>query len=1843
MKTSRKVISLLLSVIMFMTCFAVALPNVTIEAEAQGETINGITQTRIVPDGTYQAVYASYASAYLSGFSEPTELVIPGLSEANNYVVQGMTYYPQKNWVLITAYHNSDSPSPSMVYCIDVATGDFVAMFSFLNVDGTANTDHGGGIAVSENNIYYSCGDMDRSIAYAPLSAIEGIENDASKYRTVQLVAEQTFYEVGSVADGDATAYTAYCCYDQGVLWMGNFYDEGTLGGLIAADYDVPAHSSYNSMVWGYELSGSNSAEEWANLTSNTNNCQGNPSYVIALPNDIIDVQYATVDDGRLYLSRSYGTGTETCINFGMSEYSQLSIADIDLTVSGTGTLTFTTDANGTQRTVTDAYIVPSMQTFDFMPMSEGLCVIDDYIYMTFESACFKYYQDAGIMGNCNLPVDVVWKIDQYGLLGHERPDEEDVTAYQKVNYVSEIDSTEEYIVVYESDMLAEGNQNNILYALNTYGGYQGDKLPKTDAGTATNTMDSMGMVGHEITDHHKYTNADGTEFLILGDAEKDDEPNIRWNLIGASTGSMRLHSVDLYNAEYSYLYFDSRLIYMSTEGNTSLDNIALANKVIDGVEYPGEFWLYNSASSSYLWCNDGSDDAIMKAYNDYYMTGDVTHKYFEQTEIPGTFHADALKLADSANSGNQATALSSPYKLGTFNIYKRITIDPETMGGTGLETDLDAELQADGTYTINMGTYATSEAHKYLGESGYPTDFMFVLDASGSMTNNSDYVTYQNQGNLDISRGMANDDTGYYVYVDEVIKSDGTVVTVNQFCRLNGHYSGFLINVKYWVGAEAQNGSGEEYMLDTDGTFKWSADDITKVSGSDTTITNAHAVYRKVTTTRLQGMKDTVNNFITKIDNNAQTYNIEHRVAITQFGSDGADTNSTAYRNTGMYSTLNGTTMNQYGTDVTAEDYASAFYPSNHSNLKTIVNAIDTTTEDPDTYSNLGFEMAINGLAAQSPQYGGAGDRYYEDWTDAEGILHEKNANAVVIFITDGVPGVGGTDSATATTVANQVLPYAKTIKDANGYVYSVQISDATMDGFDMASYMNGTSSNYPGATSLTALGTAADSAYYVKAATDGTVDVQDVLDGVFTHIEDTLIDVGTAITLGTNSIVRQVLGSNFKLTSESSVTTSTSSISEDVLGNIKFGDNVATSGVTATPDVANNTVQVTGFDYSSNYYAKNAKEGQRLNIVIDNVLPVDSDESSMDISNQTYTAIYESADALSSNKKFKGYPNAAFSIPEYTYVLDYGMDMLDTDVNGTLKSVSDDLSKQADASGNLLYNTSDDDNAVTISDNSLNLIYNVKLNQTAVDKNYVLIQRDDGTYDWFQINVAPASNIYFEETSASDTASTNGDWAAQGTATITTQDVAVEDTDVYGYDSNYETSANGFSNGTVSKATIASTAKRSDTKTFTFTGTGFDLVSACGVNTGIMTVKVTNTATGAVEKMYVVDTYYRDTTYVNSDGLLCQVPVVSFTNGTTDAQEYTVETTAVYLTTSNALKPTAKSTASAGKLTASTGVAADSAAIAAELEALGLGEFSGEEIELVWFDDNSVLNGGTGAKSAAKSGAKAAVGTDATLYCYYDGFRIYHPLGMASSNYAASEQHATYTNVINNIGNGVSSDTDISSIAYVETAADGTLAFANYETTGPENELYLKPGTGALAFNVQLSNTSKVHLGLRAVTGTATVTIGSGDTATVFNINSATEMYYDVTDLLAVDSSTGVATITVQCTSGVLAVNNIKMTQNAAVAATAEEDLEMFTLAMAAPVETATVMNGRVVVDTVEEDTTTGDDANADTDTDTDGTTDDTTNDTATESEGSLLDQIIALIMQILSQILGSLAIGG
>ena len=199
---------------------------------------------------------------------------------------------------------------------------------------------------------------------------------------------------------------------------------------------------------------------------------------------------------------------------------------------------------------------------------------------------------------------------------------------------------------------------------------------------------------------------------------------------------------------------------------------------------------------------------------------------------------------------------------------------------------------------------------------------------------------------------------------------------------------------------------------------------------------------------------------------------------------------------------------------------------------------------------------------------------------------------------------------------------------------------------------------------------------------------------------------------------------------------------------------------------------------------------------------------------------------------------------------------------------------------------------------------------------------------------------------------------------------------------------------------------------------------------------------------------------------------------------------------------------------------------------------ELIGQEVEVIWMDENSIFNGGTGAESSTLS-TQAGEGTK-TLDNYLDGFRIYNPISY-NDKYIVSEQGATYYSVIDAINAG--SMGNASFAGYLEGGAEGTVFADYFKSGGPKYEVYLKNGK-SLAFSFNASSPeSRVMISLRAASGTAKAKIGSVE----FTVNNASETYFDITDYVNKDSN-GIYTVTVTNTgTGLLAVDNIKLTSAA------------------------------------------------------------------------------------------------
>ena len=1848
MRKSKRIISLVLTAIMVATTFVVAIPTLLVDADA-AVTIDGITQERIVgTDGSYKSTYDNYAAAFLNGASSPTNIVIPGLNAAQDYVIQGMTYYPARDWMLITAYHNAadgETVQSSKVFAIDAATGDFVAMFSFLNPDGTANTEHGGGIACSENNIYYACGDDDRQIAYAPISAFANAPT--GQHTVVQLVDMVEFNEIGSVTSSSKTAYTAYVCYDQGILWTGNFYDMGVkiLGISVAAtDYSVPANNDYNSMVFGYELSGNSSADEWNNLMGATGkDCRGNPSYVIGLNNAIKDVQYAVVDNGKLYLSCSFGTGegTNSVSLGGMNPYSSLVVADIDLSQPGNKSTTIKTH-EGDKAVM--AYDIQDYKSFDMMPMSEGLCVVNNKIFITFESASNKYLKEAGTLtGNCKYPIDVVWELDPYELMEITVAEPEKSIYYEKLHSLADIKDGEEYIIVHESNKKDPVTQKNYLYAVNSNGNFSSHNLSKS----STDVVKGYdGMIGHPISYYSFEKGVYDEEILYLEHPEEDDVESVRWTISKNENGSYSIKTTETYFANYDSFYFDGSKITMAPSNASYLSNMQIAQ-----LEDSSGYFYFSNNGQYFLWCNDGENATYNTKANSYYAANTSNPIFLDVTETPGTFHCDALNATGSNILGGQIDTSDDDvlYEEGAFQIYRRVVDEAASTYESRVYTDLQAELQEDGTYDVTLETFAISPNHyQYKGERA--TDYIIVADTSSSMAQKGSTGINEYTGSLSVAsmstEANTSDDNGegvngygfsnpdediYFKHTDGkyykaymAVNTTELKKTIGIITKMRQKYYVYYIaddGLYYCVQDHAVNPVGRTYT-------EWKAwvDSGENESDYSTKTSNAnrrkedvyngyHYRFDDVNTTytgehvRLDTLKFAVNDLVSDI----AAQNSGNRIALVQYGADA---------NSGFVTT---------SSTVSTNAYSQAFWSTGTvDQLKTYVNSMTTSAQT----NNSGIEFDyVNALIANS------GYSYKADGT----------RNVAVIFISDGIPGADANNSTTA--AANAVISKALTAKNNGAFVYTVLIGNNEVSGFNKKAYMDGVSSKYAAAASITDLGgMSVDGVNYAISLATTTMN-NFVNFGAMTT-EEVAYNAAVGLdNLDANSFLRQQLNDAFKFPAD--FNKDEDLIVELITGEYdevgRFSFNEANKGANSidaltiknatTVDAANRTITVTKYDYSDEYVARNRtdKDGRKLRVTLKGLLADETKKiRNTSINNLEATGIYKTETKMNNNDEFKMLPTSYFNIPEYTYVLDYGLQMYDSDINGTLKSVSKDLSAQRDANGNLAYKSESENGLVAITNNNLDLIYTSTPTNFA-DSGYCLIQRDDGSYDWFEIKVVPASNVLFEEDYVVDkNGSTGAAWENQGTQLKTNQTLTNNVTDIYGFDDAYAVADNNHSNGTVLKSTVTSANKRSVAKTFDFVGEGFDLISACGPNTGIMTVSVKD-SNGKLVKGYVVDTYYNSVdSLANAEGLVCQTPVVKFNGEKHDT--YTVEVNALYLSNANALAKSVKGTSLAnGKLNATTG-AIDEAQAKAILKDMGLSDLANADLELVWFDDNSILNGGTGAKGNVKT--NRAGETTTSLDCYIDGFRIYYPMSSEETNYIAKEQDATYHNVItcineNHIG---TENTDLKGLAYVEkSVTDGELTFANYQSFGPQNEFYLKAnGSDALVLKAQLpAPTSRVQLGLRAVEGTATVKIGATD----FEIKGATEMYYDVTDCLVIDDA-GIATLTIQNTgSGVLAVNTVKLTGSAAMEIVTEEDMDEAKEAFAAAPVRATVVNG-VVTPIVEDDTTEPDIGGGDNTTGGDtGIEPDIGGATGTTS---FIEQLIAMIIEIIMSIFDFLPVG-
>jgi hypothetical protein len=277
-------------------------------------------------------------------------------------------------------------------------------------------------------------------------------------------------------------------------------------------------------------------------------------------------------------------------------------------------------------------------------------------------------------------------------------------------------------------------------------------------------------------------------------------------------------------------------------------------------------------------------------------------------------------------------------------------------------------------------------------------------------------------------------------------------------------------------------------------------------------------------------------------------------------------------------------------------------------------------------------------------------------------------------------------------------------------------------------------------------------------------------------------------------------------------------------------------------------------------------------------------------------------------------------------------------------------------------------------------------------------------------------------------------------------------------------------------------------------------------------------------------------------------------------DYGTYTVESTAVYLSTAGALTKSniVNKLVDIGLVKKSSKVF-NTAKVQEMLDEVGIEDIDAKDVELIWHDDNSILNGGTGV-APTKKGTRATTATSSvTLNNYLDGFRIYNPLGADSDSYTESEKNASYVNVINNLAPVENGKDTLDGIGFITgTLGEGetNLNFSNYQSVGPKDEFYLlgsSTETKAVTFKTKVNDGEKVMLGLRAVNGPTTVNITSNKSSEIVQItvNSATEMFYDISNCIGdiTADNTEVQVIIQNAGDKMLAVNQVKFSGGAKV----------------------------------------------------------------------------------------------
>lgn len=302
-------------------------------------------------------------------------------------------------------------------------------------------------------------------------------------------------------------------------------------------------------------------------------------------------------------------------------------------------------------------------------------------------------------------------------------------------------------------------------------------------------------------------------------------------------------------------------------------------------------------------------------------------------------------------------------------------------------------------------------------------------------------------------------------------------------------------------------------------------------------------------------------------------------------------------------------------------DTYRDGRYTYNYSQIVKDLTTVDATGADA-------LKTAVSALRAAGTTAANYGMEH------AQTIINGAKDNGrqkVVVMFTDGEPNGIKEVSGFEKEVANGAIAASKSIKEAGATVYTIGCFGTTPSS-DTDTYMNYVSSNYPNATSMTSGGAKADPANYYK-----TVSSAADLNNIFTDISQTV--GGTPVKLTSTSVLRDVISDSFNLpegADENSITAYSVDCT-DINNDGTYTWSTDRDDAPYSVTVEGKTINVTGFDYATNWVGKDTTTGKMhtpaKKLVVEIPIVLNPDATGSVDTNGPASGIYDGEDKLFAN----------------------------------------------------------------------------------------------------------------------------------------------------------------------------------------------------------------------------------------------------------------------------------------------------------------------------------------------------------------------------------------------------------------------------------------------------------------------------------------------------------------------------------------------------------------------------------------------------------------------------------